>query len=265
MAAHTDQVLESFDNIADIFDEEFENDVTRRLRTQIYETIDSLVPAGGSILDINCGTGIDAIALAKRGFRVSGIDLSPKMVDRAGRKADQQDVPAIFRVSSFESLESVTEDVFDLMLSNFGGLNCVQSLDRVAKQTASRLRPGGFLICVVMPPVCLWETVTGLARLQFRAAFRRLSQNVEATGFRGKTFSVYYHSPARFAHAFRPWFEVRDVRGLNIVSPPPHAAPAAKRHPSLASVLEKIDAAIERLPVCRSIGDHYVLTLRRLA
>jgi hypothetical protein len=111
----------------------------------------------------------------------------------------------------------------------------------------------------------LWETARGLARLEFRAAFRRLSKSVDATGFRGKTFSVYYHSPDRFANAFRQWFEVTDLRGLNIVSPPPHAAPVAKRHPALASVLEKIDETIERLPVCRSIGDHYVLTMRRLA
>jgi ubiquinone/menaquinone biosynthesis C-methylase UbiE len=265
MAAHTDQVLESFDNIADFYDGEVENDVTQRLRTQIYERVGGLVPAGSSVLDINCGTGIDAIALAGRGYKVSGIDLSPKMIERARQKADRQGVPASFQVSSFENLESVAESAFDLMLSNFGGLNCVQRLDRVAQQAASRLRPGGFLVCVVMPRVCLWETVTGLARLQFRAAFRRLSKNVEATGFRGKTFSVYYHSPARFAHAFRPWFEVRDIRGWNIVSPPPHAAPVAKRHPVLGSMLERVDAAIERLPVCRSIGDHYVMTLRRLA
>src|SRR5262249_26127342 len=117
MAAHTDQVLESFDSIADIFDEEFENDVTRRLRTQIYETVGGLVPAGSSVLDINCGTGIDAIALAGRGYKVSGIDLSPKMIERARRKADRHCVPASFQVSSFENLESIAESAFDLMLS----------------------------------------------------------------------------------------------------------------------------------------------------
>ena len=86
MPAHINDVLESFDSIADIFDEEFENDITRRLRQHIYKTIDSLVPAGGGILDINCGTGIDAIALAQRGYRMCGIDLAPRMVGRARKK-----------------------------------------------------------------------------------------------------------------------------------------------------------------------------------
>ena len=141
MRAHTDQVLESFDNIAGIFDEEFENDITRRLRQQVYDTIESLIPPGSSILDINCGTGIDAIALARRGYKVSGIDLAPKMIERAARKAIQQSLALTFRISSFENLETVRQSQFDLMLSNFGGLNCVESLARVAQQTASRIKP----------------------------------------------------------------------------------------------------------------------------
>src|SRR5262249_53380168 len=77
------EVLESFDSIAHIFDEEFKNEIPRRLRQEIYDIIGSLVPVGGSIVDINCGTGIDAIELAQKGYAVCGIDLAPKMVDRA--------------------------------------------------------------------------------------------------------------------------------------------------------------------------------------
>src|SRR5690242_3488644 len=97
-SVYTNNVLESFDNIAEIFDEEFENAITRRLRQQIYDTVGRLVPAGGSIIDINCGTGIDAIALAQKGYTVCGIDLSPKMVDRAKGKSLQAGVAARFSV-----------------------------------------------------------------------------------------------------------------------------------------------------------------------
>ena len=263
MPANINDVLESFDSIADIFDEEFENDITRRLRQHIYKTIGSLVPEGGGILDINCGTGIDAIALAQRGYRMCGIDLAPRMVERARRKSVDAGIPANFRVSSFEHIEAVTGTPFDLVLSNFGGLNCVEHLDKVAGQAALHIKPGGYFVGVVMSRLCLWETVAGLSKLDFGAAFRRLRRNVPATGFRGKTFSVHYHSPRRLSDAFRPWFEVKDVQGLNILSPPPHAARLAERHPTISSVLCRMENAIAGVPIARSVGDHYLITLRR--
>jgi hypothetical protein len=114
-----------------------------------------------------------------------------------------------------------------------------------------------------MPPVCLWEILDGIRRFHFRTAFRRLRKDVLATGFRGKTFSVHYHSPRRFAKAFERWFEVRQIRGLNIFSPPPHAAVLAQRYPAISSILESIDKHIAYLPACRSIGDHFMATLKR--
>jgi ubiquinone/menaquinone biosynthesis C-methylase UbiE len=261
-SVYTNNVLESFDNIAEIFDEEFENAITRRLRQQIYDTVGRLVPAGGSIIDINCGTGIDAIALAQKGYTVCGIDLSPKMVDRAKGKSLQAGVAAMFSVSSFERFEGI-DSTFDLALSNFGGLNCIQHLDKVAEQTAARIKPGGHFVCIVMPRLCLWETLVGLSHLDFHSAFRRLKKNVTATGFRGKTFFVHYHSARRLVNSFARWFDVRDVRGLNILSPPPHAARFAERHPTLSSSLDTMDRVFGGFPGYRSIGDHYLMTLRR--
>jgi ubiquinone/menaquinone biosynthesis C-methylase UbiE len=262
ISGQTNNVLESFDNIADIFDEEFENAITRRLRQQIYDTIVRLVPAGGSIIDINCGTGIDAIALAQKGYTVCGIDLAPKMVDCARAKSLRAGVTARFSVSSFERFEGI-DSTFDLALSNFGGLNCVEQLDKVAEQTAVRIKPGGYFVCIVMPKLCLWETLVGLSHMDFHSAFRRLKKNVTATGFRGKTFFVHYHSARRLADSFARWFDVCDVRGLNILSPPPHAARFAERHRTLSSSLETMDRVFGGLPGYRSIGDHYLMTLRK--
>ena len=48
------------------------------------------------ILDIGCGTGRHAIELAKRGYRVKGIDLSGNMLSRAKEKAIQANVSIEF-------------------------------------------------------------------------------------------------------------------------------------------------------------------------
>ena len=45
------------------------------------------LPTGGSILDVGCGTGRHSIELAKRGYAVTGIDLSSEMLARAADAA----------------------------------------------------------------------------------------------------------------------------------------------------------------------------------
>ncbi|HYS53489.1 MAG TPA: class I SAM-dependent methyltransferase [Thermoanaerobaculia bacterium] len=48
----------------------------------------SLLPDGGEILDLACGAGRHAIPLARAGFRVAGVDISPEFLERAKRASD---------------------------------------------------------------------------------------------------------------------------------------------------------------------------------
>src|SRR5688500_2417854 len=53
---------------------------------------------GADLLDAGCGTGRYAIELARRGYLVHGIDLSPELIDVAERSAQDARAPASFRV-----------------------------------------------------------------------------------------------------------------------------------------------------------------------
>src|SRR5687768_5728578 len=50
------------------------------------------LPLGGSILDVGCGIGRHSIELAKRGYSVTGLDLSSEMLARAAEAAKATDV-----------------------------------------------------------------------------------------------------------------------------------------------------------------------------
>ncbi len=259
----TARVAEAFDSVAPTFEESLENDITRALRTKVYDTIDSLIPPGSSILDINCGIGIDAVELARKGYRVVGIDLSPKMVDEARSRAARQGVKATFYQSSFENLTSVTGEQFDLVLSNFGGLNCVDALEKVAQQVAAVTKQGGHFVAVVMPPLSLWEIVAGLIRLNPGLAFRRFRNETLATGFRENTFRVFYYSPQRLVLVLTRWFSVEEIRAWNVISPPPHAIKFRNIHLNLSRWLEKFEENLAALPFLRAIGDHYMMVVKR--
>ena len=201
--------------------------------------------------------------LALKGYKVVGIDLSQKMVDEARSRAARQGVNVEFHQSSFENLSSVAGEQFDLVLSNFGGLNCVESLEKVATQVASVTKPGGHFIAVVMPRVSLWEIVAGISRFNLSFAFRRFTTDTPATGFHGRTFRVSYYSPRQFTSAFRQSFYVAEIRGLNIITPPPQATRFKAKNPRLSSLLEQCDEILGSFPILRSMGDHSLIVLKK--
>ena len=253
----------AFDSIAEQYDLTFEaNAITQRLRQKVYSIIESLVHPPARILDINCGTGTDALYLAKRGFLAVGVDISEKMIAEARRKSKGL-TKAEFVVSSFDSLDHFANNEFDLVLSNFGGLNCTKDLRTVRNQVANRLKPNGYFVAVVMPPFSLWETVAFAARGRFKEAFRRTQALGTETRFNSQAFTVYYHSLGRITQEFADDFRVTQFFGLNIFSPPPHAMKFAARFPNLTSWLETIDDALCRLPILRSMGDHCLLILQK--
>jgi len=257
-------VREAFDAVAGIFDESFENAITRKIRERLYALISELLPTGAHVLDVNCGTGIDAIELARKGYKVKGADLSPGMILQAKEKAARGRVPAPdFRVASFDELLDVFDGPFGLILSNFGGLNCVPDLRPVAERVESLLAPRGVFLAVVMPRLSPWDSVAALSRGRLRSVFPRFRKNVEATGFLGKTFPVYYHSLSSLNKAFAETCHLEQAFGLSVITPPPHATTFLRRFPRLCSLLEATESQIASWPAVRSMGDHYVAVFRK--
>jgi ubiquinone/menaquinone biosynthesis C-methylase UbiE len=74
-----------FDAHAPIYDE---NVFTKNTAQEIDFLLEELaLPSGGSILDVGCGTGRHCVELAKRGYAVTGLDLSSEMLAKAAERA----------------------------------------------------------------------------------------------------------------------------------------------------------------------------------
>lgn len=74
---------------------------------------DGLVPRG-TVLELGCGTGADAVFLAKRGFEVTAVDISPIAIERARGRAEQHD--ALLRFVLGDVLKfGATAGQFDLV------------------------------------------------------------------------------------------------------------------------------------------------------
>ena len=64
------------------------------------------ITAGARILDAGCGIGGHAIELARRGFRVRGVDLAPQLIVEAQRRTASDSLPVSFVVSNILDLEA---------------------------------------------------------------------------------------------------------------------------------------------------------------
>jgi SAM-dependent methyltransferase len=103
----------------------------------------------GSVLDAGCGTGENALFLAARGHKVTGIDFLAEPIARAKQKAADRGLKANFLVMDALALQHLPE-VFDTVIDS--GLFHVFADDdrrRYVEGLATVLRPGGrlYLLC----------------------------------------------------------------------------------------------------------------------
>jgi SAM-dependent methyltransferase len=101
------------------------------------------------VLDAACGTGMHAIALARLGYDVTGVDQSAGMIARARENASAAEVDAHFRVAGFGQLTAVVGGGYDAVLCLGNSLPHVLTPNDLAAALidfAACLQPGGLLL-----------------------------------------------------------------------------------------------------------------------
>jgi len=103
----------------------------------------------GDLLLLGVGGGREAIPLAQMGFRVTGVDFVPSMVERAKQNAKKRGMRIEGIVQEVSSLD-VPESSFDVVFISRALYSCVPSRQRrveMLKRIFQSLKPGGTLIC----------------------------------------------------------------------------------------------------------------------
>ena len=108
------------------------------------------VRAGDRVLDVACGTGVVAITAARQGARVTGLDLTPALLERARENSRIADVKVDWREGDVEKLP-FEDSSFDVVLSQFGHIFAPRP-DLATAEMLRVLKPGGTIAFSTWPP-----------------------------------------------------------------------------------------------------------------
>jgi SAM-dependent methyltransferase len=259
-----------FDAIAERYDETFTTSkIGRAQRTAVWKKLGEIFRAGDRILELGCGTGVDACFLADHGVKVVACDNSRQMITVATRRVTEGG-----KLSFVHLHLLATENIANLQnggpfngaFSNFGALNCIQDLRQFARDLAILLKPGATALLCWMGPCCVWEIAWYLAQGNPGKAFRRFRRGgVTARLAERAEVRVHYPSVRSLARSFAPEFRLRSINGIGVSVPPSYLEALANRFPRFFDLSLRADLFLGHCPGIRALADHILLEFRREA
>lgn len=251
-----------FDIAAVTYDHDFtHSQIGKMQRDRVWKYLDLLLKEKGAlkILELNCGTGEDALKFARKGNKVIATDISEKMLEIASAKSMNENV-TFFRLDLNE-IESYSLDAdFDLVFSNFGGLNCIDTaaLLRLGKNLPSLLKQGGEFVAIVMPRNCVLESLYFLMKGNKQEAFRRKKESVMAN-VSGKQVKTWYYSPKEFDLIFNRFLKKRRLKPIGFFVPPSYMEKLFSKRQWLLKTLNTMEKRLGNFSWQASLSDHYFI------
>jgi SAM-dependent methyltransferase len=200
--------------------------------TRLAGAVTQHVPAGGSVLDLGCGTGELAVSITALGLRATGCDISPEMLHRAAAADLAGTVDWVQLDPGWQVLPFGLE-TFDAVVAS-SVLEYVDDPIAVLRECLRVLRPRGVVVCTVPDP---HHPIRWLERL-FGVADRL--PLLRAAGRRWPRLDSYltYLRISRQRHPVRWWREIAGRVGLLDVR---HPADSAERSPLRLLTFQRAD------------------------
>ena len=257
----------AFSKQSAIFDEIYSsNIIVQYKRKRVRDHLQQFLKPKSKILELNAGTGEDAVWFAQQGHTVHATDISKGMQEKLVGKIHRNkfETQVTHELCSFTELEKLNnKGPYDLIFSNFAGLNCTGELDKVLHSFSLLLKPNGLVTLVILPKFCFWESLLFL-KGKFRTAFRRFfNSNGVKAHIEGEYFTCWYYNPSFITGNMNDAYEVLSIEGLCTLVPPSYLENFPTKRPGLFNWLKEKENKWKSKWPWKSIGDYYIISLRK--
>lgn len=246
-----------FDTAAKAYDSTFTHTkIGQRQRQVVWNHVDNILNKDytkKSILELNCGTGEDARHFAEAGHQVLATDISEEMLTVTLGKC--QALPNVSTQQLDLSNLPKIDQSFDLIFSNFGGLNCIDrnQLRLFSTWAEAHLNTGGQLILVIMPRDTLIERWYRKFKGDKQLLSLRQSNKPTQVNVDGQAVSTYFYNPEELEEIFSE-FKMKKCLATGYVP----SYWSGHRMESLLLVLSKLFSLVG---LSGKYGDHYLVEM----
>jgi len=257
----------AFTNQSAIFDELYSNNtIVNYKRERVRAHALQYLKPNSLIMELNSGTGEDALFFAGLGHYVHATDISTGMQQQLKNKVilNKMQHKVSTELCSYTTLPLLlNKGPYDYIFSNFAGLNCTNELDKVLDSFNDLLKPCGTVTLVVLPKFCLWEFLL-IFKGKFRTAFRRLfSRNGSKAHVEGTYFKCWYYNPSFITKRLKNHFDLLGVEGLCTLVPPSYIEGFAEKYPKTYKFLTTEESRRKSTWPWNYIGDYYIISLQK--
>lgn len=255
----------AFDEVAQDYDDRFSNQpITQHLRHHIHAKAAAYLPSQARILEVGCGTGVDAAHFAAQGHFVMATDPSTEMLQVArNRIGPDHGHFAIWNADAPPPQVLTEHGPYDMVFSNFGAVNCISDLGGFANRIAPLMRPSTVVFIVIINRWCLSEFILGLALMNRKNLTRRWRKHGAAKLEDGSTLAVQLPSVKDLTKAFSKDFELKETAPIGVFLPPSELYQSFQKRPKLLRIAYWLDQKIGRVWPFSKLGDHSLLVFQR--
>lgn len=246
----------TFDSHARNYDAVALSRLGREHRNRVHRVVEPLIDGRTQVLDLGCGTGLDSAWLAPRVESVHAVDPSTEMVAIATARLGDANVTLQVGTSGAVS----GHERFDVVLANFGAVNCVESFEEFGADLVRLLQPEGHAVLVTMPAVSPVERLVALSRRNRSLWNRRTNGPATAAGYQG--LELTYADGSQLAKSM-PQLELVHAEALGLVLPGFEYRHALEHRTRLTRVLAAIDRRVGRVGAWLGWGDHIITVFRK--
>jgi SAM-dependent methyltransferase len=268
-ASYYEYIARGYDSIAGTYDEvEGQNEVSERVRRHSLDAAFGRFRPGDRILELGCGTGRDAISLARHGIRVMATDVSLAMVEATRKRVRDANLEDMITVECLNAAAAAAKGPFDGVYSNGAVLNLEPDLAGVANGLRQSLLPGAFVVLTGANRLSLFEVLFYPIALRPRKAFRKLGNEIPIPVSREGKGKIYvvptrFLTPNEFLSPFRSGFVLRLQRGLQVITPPWNLVNLVRLFEPAILPLVNIEDRMGTLPGFRDLGAIFLVVLQR--